>query len=156
NRIRYLALGGFLNGLGMYDKANYIWYLAGMGLALVLIFRKDFFKHLTAKNVVVFLFFFAVGSFPLIQYNVATKGKTFQHQPLVTRDFWLMMYYKSLQLADTLNGTSVYPRVNYEPLNVGLWARENPYFKGNGLPLLLLLVTPVALLQRRDRWVKAL
>src|SRR5262249_14719156 len=55
---RYLALGGFLLGLALYNEVTFIWYLAGMSLAVGAVFGKDFFRYLTVRAVAVFSLFF--------------------------------------------------------------------------------------------------
>jgi hypothetical protein len=71
--------GGFLLlGLGMWDKALFIWMLSGAGVATLLLFPREVRRALTKRNVAAAVLGFIVGASPLILYNIRQPLKTFQ------------------------------------------------------------------------------
>jgi 4-amino-4-deoxy-L-arabinose transferase-like glycosyltransferase len=78
DKLRFLAAGFFLFGLGLWDKALFAWLLAGMALAAVLFLPNQLRKHLTLTNLAVSSLAFGLGAFPLIRYNVNHKLETFR------------------------------------------------------------------------------
>jgi predicted membrane-bound mannosyltransferase len=46
-RLRWLALGCFLFGLGLWDKALFAWSLIGLGVATLVVFPRRVLKYLT-------------------------------------------------------------------------------------------------------------
>jgi 4-amino-4-deoxy-L-arabinose transferase-like glycosyltransferase len=78
NKLRFLAAGFFLFGLGIWDKALFLWMLGGMGVATLLVLPKQLRKHLTLHNLAIAILAFAMGAFPLIRYNVRQKLETFR------------------------------------------------------------------------------
>src|SRR4030095_12568491 len=76
--IFWLALGSFLLGLGVLDKANFLWYVVGLVVATLVVWRKEVPTYLTARCLVVCGLFVFLGGLPFIYYNLATSGKTFK------------------------------------------------------------------------------
>jgi hypothetical protein len=74
----WLACGCFLLGLLMWDKALAIWMLAGISVALIVVFPKQIVGVTTLRRVVISALFFALGALPLIIYNVANPLATFR------------------------------------------------------------------------------
>src|SRR5262249_5756797 len=100
---RYLALGGFLLGLALYNEVTFIWYLAGMSLAVGVVFGKDFFRYLTVRAVAVFSLFFVLGSLPLIHFNLKKGWSTLKGQDYITWDKLYTIPEKLGWFRDTLN-----------------------------------------------------
>jgi 4-amino-4-deoxy-L-arabinose transferase-like glycosyltransferase len=73
---RRLAWGCFFLGLAMWDKALATWMIAGIGLALLIVFPKQVVSVLTWRRVTIAALAFALGALPLILYNI--------HRPLAT------------------------------------------------------------------------
>jgi hypothetical protein len=67
-----------LFGLGMWDKALFIWVLCGLVLAAVSIFRREVWQMVTRRNVATATAAFCLGALPLIVYNVRNPLKTFR------------------------------------------------------------------------------
>lgn len=81
-KARYLYLGCFLSGLGLFAKFSFLWFLAGITVAGLLIQGPKLVKavrnrgrfSLTATQGLVALLFLALGSWPLILFNFQTRG----------------------------------------------------------------------------------
>ncbi|MBI3693505.1 MAG: glycosyltransferase family 39 protein, partial [Acidobacteria bacterium] len=75
-----LAGGMFLFGLGLWDKANFIWFLAGLGATLVLLFPREMLERLRGDRAALPIAAAAllVGAAPLVFYNLARSGQTWR------------------------------------------------------------------------------
>ncbi|HEV2686957.1 MAG TPA: hypothetical protein VGV35_00345, partial [Bryobacteraceae bacterium] len=71
-------LGFVLFGLGIWDKALFIWMLVGLAVATVCVFRRELWQRFTPRNVSLAAAGFCLGALPLIVYNVASGGATFR------------------------------------------------------------------------------
>jgi 4-amino-4-deoxy-L-arabinose transferase-like glycosyltransferase len=111
-RTSWLALGSFLLGLGVFDKANFLWYVAGLLVATLVVWRKQAPTYLTASHLAVCGFFMVLGALPLVYYNLATGGKTFQARILLPENFQESMKTRTGVLIETLAGSGVYKYVN--------------------------------------------
>lgn len=152
----WLALGAFLGGLALFDKGTYLWFLAGLAPAVWIVFRKEALRPLTLRTVSIFMIFFCVGASPFIHFNIKSRGASFHRQRLESRRTLGNVVTKIECLGDTLNGTDTYWRTVGQPLAFGLLSRTNSLLRGNLLPLLLLIATPIALASPRQRWAKVL
>ena len=74
----FLAAGFFQFGLGMWDKAVFIWILCGMAVAAVVVFPKEVWRCLRPSSLAVATLSFCLGSAPLIFYNVSFPLETFR------------------------------------------------------------------------------
>jgi dolichyl-phosphate-mannose-protein mannosyltransferase len=74
---RLLALGFFLFGLGMWDKALFSWTLTGLTIAILLVFPRELWNELRWRRLLIAALFFILGAFPLFWYNVSQGGRTF-------------------------------------------------------------------------------
>ncbi|MEK7407105.1 MAG: glycosyltransferase family 39 protein [Acidobacteriota bacterium] len=74
-----LALAGafFLFGLGLWDKAIFVWMLSGLGLALLVVYPRELLRALSLRRVVIALTALCLGATPLIIYNARSGGATF-------------------------------------------------------------------------------
>jgi hypothetical protein len=75
---RWLALGFFIFGLGMWDKALFIWTLAALGISTLVVFPRFARELLKPKYAGIAVLAFCVGALPLIIYNVRHQWITFR------------------------------------------------------------------------------
>ena len=106
-RACYLYGGAYLFGLGLYAKLLFLWVIVALGATFFVLemssLRKSFrlwaiFGRLTHRQLAIALLCFLLGIFPLIIYNVQTKG-TF----LTLTDNLTSTYYGASNLAFTEN-----------------------------------------------------
>ena len=71
-----LALGFFLFGLALWDKAIAIWVLSGLGVAALLTIPRQIFDRVTFRRVAVAVLALAFGALPLIVYNLRSDMGT--------------------------------------------------------------------------------
>jgi 4-amino-4-deoxy-L-arabinose transferase-like glycosyltransferase len=81
----YLAFAFFLLGLAMWHKALFIWMLGGLGAATLTVLPKRVWELFSVQRAAVAIGFFVLGSLPLIDYNLATGGATFQTTSVMSR-----------------------------------------------------------------------
>jgi hypothetical protein len=72
-----LAVGFFLFGLALWDKAVAIWLLSGLGIAAMLTMPRQILDRMTARRLVVAILALALGAMPLIVYNARSGLGTF-------------------------------------------------------------------------------
>jgi 4-amino-4-deoxy-L-arabinose transferase-like glycosyltransferase len=94
---RALAGGFFLLGLGVWDKANFVWFLAGLSLTSVLLFPRELYARrrwlpLAAAS-------FLLGASPFLAFNWSQRAQTWQE-----RGRFEIRWFKLLQAEGTLNG----------------------------------------------------
>jgi hypothetical protein len=77
-RLRWIALGFFFFGLGLWDKALFVWSLVGLGVAALAVFPGKVWRALSFRTVAIAAAAFALGAFPLIKYNVKNDWITFR------------------------------------------------------------------------------
>jgi hypothetical protein len=132
---KWLALGFFAFGLGMWDKALFAWSLVGLAAAVLVVFPRRAFGAISAKSVGIAVAGFFLGSFPLIGYNATHDWVTFRSNAAWSSN---ELAYKAKLLLSTLEGNSMFgtlPREDWErPIRQpddGLkraWARANSFF----------------------------
>ncbi len=64
-------------GLGMWDKALFVWVLGGVVVAAAAVFHREVWSRLTWRNVGLGAAGFCVGALPLLAYNVSSGFPTF-------------------------------------------------------------------------------
>jgi Dolichyl-phosphate-mannose-protein mannosyltransferase len=115
---RWLAWGCFLLGLAMWDKALATWMIAGMGVALLVIFPKQLARVITLRRVAISVLAFALGALPLILYNIHNPLATFRgNTTWDTRD----LAGKGRLLAATADGHALFGWLNNED-----WQTDHP------------------------------
>ncbi|WP_321473535.1 glycosyltransferase family 39 protein [uncultured Paludibaculum sp.] len=113
-RRRWLFLGSFCGGLALWDKALFIWLLAGFGVALLAVFPRQLLalakdrRHLAAV-----LLGFVLGAAPFLYYNKIHKLRTFTANTDVDERHALD---KILMLDHTFDGSGL----------MGYMVREDP------------------------------
>ncbi len=105
NKLRFLAAAFFLFGLGVWDKALFIWLLSGMGVATLLVLPGQLRKYLTLQNLATAIVAFAIGCFPLIRYNVRQKLATFRDNAAWNAD---EVRIKTRVLTTTFSGQALF------------------------------------------------
>jgi len=73
---RVLALGFFLWGLGLWDKALLIWPLAGLAAAALCVYPREALRRIRPWPLAVALIAFLIGAAPLVKFNLALHGQT--------------------------------------------------------------------------------
>ncbi len=75
-----LAGGMFLFGLGLWDKANFIWFLAGLGATVVLLYPRETLERLRARPMAPAIAAVALlaGAAPFVAYNWERGGQTWR------------------------------------------------------------------------------
>jgi hypothetical protein len=82
----YLAGGFLLLGLGLWDKAVFLWVLGGLGIAAIAIFPRELLPHLKIHNIAAASIAFIMGALPFVVYNVAHPLETFRANVNVSAD----------------------------------------------------------------------
>jgi hypothetical protein len=91
-------------GLGMWDKALFIWMLGGIVVAAVVVFHHEVGALMTRPNVGLATAGFCVGALPLLAYNVSSGFATFRsNSSFVFTDFST----KAMALRSTWDGSSL-------------------------------------------------
>ena len=97
------ALAGsmFVFGLGLWDKATFVWFLAGLGATLVLLYPRQVQERLRAKPGALVLGIAALllGAAPLIAYNLTRSGQTWRE-----RGRFEVRWFKLLEAQGTFTG----------------------------------------------------
>lgn len=96
SRLR-LAAGMFLFGLGVWDKANFIWFLAGLAVTAALLFPREALRRWRALPLAVAAL--AAGAAPFLLYNATHAGQTWQERGQLQ-----LQWSKLLQAQGTFNG----------------------------------------------------
>ncbi len=104
-RERFLALGFFLFGLVMWDKALAAWMLSGIGIGVLVVMPRQILSLCTRRRVGTALLAFVVGSLPLILFNAQNHWVTFRGN--FKRDF-SELPGKSRMLMNTVGGQGLF------------------------------------------------
>jgi hypothetical protein len=73
-----LAAGFFCFGLGLWDKALFIWSLAALGVAMLVTAWPTVRRLVTWRHAAVALVAFGLGAYPLLRYNISRQWATFR------------------------------------------------------------------------------
>jgi hypothetical protein len=101
------ALAGafFLFGLGLWDKAVFVWVLFGLAAAAVAAFPRELRKHLTGPNVAVAAAALLAGALPLVIYNIARPLETLRGNARLQQTEVLT---KTVLLDRTMDGSALF------------------------------------------------
>lgn len=123
---RWLVLACFAAGLALWDKAIFIWLLAGFGMALVAVFPRQMARlALRPRLAVPALAAFLIGCAPLLHYNWVKPMKTFTSDVEVGNE----NYYAKISQIDTalagdgMRGYLSRPEAGPKPPDIKLWER---------------------------------
>jgi 4-amino-4-deoxy-L-arabinose transferase-like glycosyltransferase len=81
-----IAAGFLMFGLGMWDKAIFIWILSGTAVAVLILFRSELRTSITRRNVLAAALGFLIGASPLIVYNIRNPLNTFRGNAVFSTD----------------------------------------------------------------------
>lgn len=73
---RALAAGFAFLGLGLWDKALFIWALGGLMAAGLAVFPREIRRAFSMRNLRLAAAFFCLGALPFLLYNVRSRGGT--------------------------------------------------------------------------------
>ncbi len=73
-----LPLGFFFLGLALWNKAVFVWALAGLTCATLSIFRHELSKMINRRSLTAAAAGFLLGSLPFVIYNVHRRAETFR------------------------------------------------------------------------------
>jgi hypothetical protein len=104
-KLRWLFAGCFVFGLAAWDKALFLWMLAGLGAALLAVFPRQVWQALRWRPVAVAAVAFLLGAFPLIRYNLRNNWVTFSQNAAWSTNELPM---KRAVLRSTLDGSALF------------------------------------------------
>ena len=104
-RERFLALGFFLFGLVLWDKALAAWMLSGIGIGVLVVVPRQILSLFTRRRVGIALLAFVIGSLPLLLFNAQNHWETFGGN--FKRDF-SDLPGKSRMLMNTVGGQGLF------------------------------------------------
>ena len=99
-----LGAGFFLLGLGLWDKALFVWMLSGLGVATLVVFRRELASRLTRRNASMAVVFFLAGVWPLVAYNRERPMQTLRANANFSTS---QLDSKLIQMKVTLEGGSL-------------------------------------------------
>lgn len=100
-----LAAAFFLFGLGLWDKAIFLWSLFGISLGALAAFPRELWRHITIRNLAVATIATIVGALPLVIYNIDRPLDTFKSNVHLVREPFL---HKYVILERTLNSSVLF------------------------------------------------
>ena len=101
---KWLGLGFFVFGLGMWDKALFVWSLVGLSAAVLIVFPRRLFPFLRLKEIGLAVLSFTAGACPLLIYNVNHEWVTFRSNAAWSSE---EIGYKARLLLSTMQGNSI-------------------------------------------------
>jgi 4-amino-4-deoxy-L-arabinose transferase-like glycosyltransferase len=80
-RLRFLILGGFLLGLGLYNKVIFVWFLVALVISLMIFFYAQIKQKISWRAAISFIAAFLLGCLPLIAFNISKSMGPFAGRP---------------------------------------------------------------------------
>ena len=71
-----LALGSFLAGLALWEKALFLWLGAALVVAGGILYPRQIWKHVSVRNLAIAAVSFVIGALPFVMYNVHKPNST--------------------------------------------------------------------------------
>jgi 4-amino-4-deoxy-L-arabinose transferase-like glycosyltransferase len=105
NTTRDLALGFFLLGLALWNKAIFLWALSGASVATLFVCWREVLKLASKRNVAIALCAFLLGTSPFLIYNWKKPNATLGSNAHFENPNW---YNKFLQISLGLDGTTLF------------------------------------------------
>jgi dolichyl-phosphate-mannose-protein mannosyltransferase len=99
-----LGFGFLLLGVGLWDKALFLWSLAGLVVATIVVFPREITQYLRLRIAVPALLCLTAGAFPLLVYNFKSRGNTISANAVFASD---AIVPKFAELRNTLNGSAL-------------------------------------------------
>jgi len=100
-----LALGCFLLGLGLWNKALFLWVLGGLAAGTLLVFPLEVKRLATRRNLIVAIVAFLFGASPFVMYNVRRPNATIGQNAHF--DSWRVALQKIPPLEVTVDGSGL-------------------------------------------------
>lgn len=108
-----LLFSGFLFfGLGMWDKALFIWMLSGLVAAVLICFPRELWARLTTQNLGLAAAGFCLGALPLLVYNAASGFTTFRSNSSFG---WEDFEHKTAELRYAWDGRGLFSLLTSRP-----------------------------------------
>jgi len=103
----WALLAGFLAGLALWNKALFLWNIAGFAAATAMVYHREARRMLDRGAVATIALGLAAGAWPLLLYNWRTDGATFTRNAgfEVT---WPYAVYKLRVLVETLDASALF------------------------------------------------
>lgn len=79
-RLGSLAAGFFAMGVGIFDKATFLWLIAALALSTAILFPRQLWASIRPKPAAVAAAALWIGAAPFVYYNWKWKGATFRHE----------------------------------------------------------------------------
>ncbi|MDP9171307.1 MAG: glycosyltransferase family 39 protein, partial [Acidobacteriota bacterium] len=160
---RMLALGFFLWGLGLWDKALLSWPLIGLAVASLCVFPKQTLRRVRPLTLGIALGAFLLGALPLVWYNIQRPGETATANAQFTT---AGLADKAMALRQTIDGSTLFgymvyknpapnpraPRTGLERLSVGIASIAGDHRRNWMLPAWILSLLCMAGLWRSTAW----
>ena len=86
SKYRWLAMGAFVFGLGMWDKALFSWSLAALFVATAIVFPRELRSRLNWRSVFIGTAAFLLGAAPLLKWNADHRWATFRENTVWSAD----------------------------------------------------------------------
>jgi len=104
------ALAFFFFGLGLYNRLDYLGFLAALGAAALVCFRKPLLSRVGRREIVLAWFFFVLGCSPFLifMWNRPSIAASSLFLAAPAQDFSSIARLKGYVLWTVLNGTSLY------------------------------------------------
>ncbi|HEY2843937.1 MAG TPA: hypothetical protein VGJ09_09810, partial [Bryobacteraceae bacterium] len=102
---RWLAAGSFALGWGLWNKATFVWELAGLAGAALIVCRPEVRQRLNLKTGTVAMAAFLAGALPLVIYNLKRPNATLGSSAHIEID---KLGDKLLQLRNTMDGSALF------------------------------------------------
>ena len=122
-RERFLALGCYLLGLALWDKALGEWMLSGLMVATLAVCRRQVRAVFSLRRLALAAAACCLGAMPLLIYNAASRGGTFHGNFRRETD---QFPQKSLMMVNTLRGQGLFGYLTDED-----WQTPQPHAPAN-------------------------
>lgn len=163
SKTRMLALGFFLWGFGLWDKALLIWPLIGLTVAAVIVYPRQLLLRLRKVPLAIAAAAFLLGALPLIVYNVAKPGSTASENTKLSLN---SIPGKVHELRTTLDGSVLFdamvsttpgpleyaPRTTLERASLWLKKATGHHQENRMLPAIALAMLCLIFLLRTPLW----
>ena len=155
-RLLLLASGALALGIGLYDKADFVWYIIALIGAALMVYRST--MRISLRESAVASGFFLLGCGPLLLYNLTRLGATVHGQFSSSMSLLATLEYKRGLFEQTLNGVAAFNYFN----NFGALPSVLPFHLmdldhtfGYGFTLAALLASAVLVALRARYWRQA-
>ncbi len=156
----FVALGFFLWGLGLWDKALMLWPLTGMAIATLCVYPSEARRQIRRDPFLIACAALLLGALPMVRYNILHRGETLSAN---TRLSIREIPRKAEELRETLNGSALLefmvattpgpiagtPRTLVERMSVGIRTLLGSQPGNWMLPAFGLSLAALAFLRRR-------